>query len=67
MVFNRQKARADANPEYPPRTQPEINIREVCTTSQTVFTQEQNEVFAQQVLQYSQYLEGKVFFIMFFV
>ena len=51
MVFTRQKARAGANPESPPRTQPEINMCEVRTPIQTVFTQEQNELFFQQVLQ----------------
>ena len=60
MVFTIEKARADANPESPPRTQPEKNIREVHTPSQTVFTQEQNELFVQQVLQYSQDLEDEV-------
>ena len=39
MVFTRQKARVDANPESPPRTQPEINIHEVRTPSRTVFAQ----------------------------
>ena len=60
MVFNRKKSRADANPESPPRPHPEINIREVRTPSRTVFTQEQNELLVQQVLQYSQDLEGVV-------
>ena len=51
MVFTRQKSRADTNLESPPRTQPEINICEVRTSSRKVFTQEQNELFFQQVLQ----------------
>ena len=59
MVFTRKKERADANPESPPRTQTEINIREVRTPSHTVFTQEHNELFVQQVVQYSQDLEGE--------
>ena len=50
MVFTRQKSRAGANPEYPTRTHPETNIHEVRTPSQTVFTQEQNELFVQQVV-----------------
>ena len=54
MVLTRQKSRADANPESPPITHPEINIHEVRTPSQTVFTQEYNELFVQQVLQYYQ-------------
>ena len=60
-VFTRQIARADANPESPQRTQPEINIRELCTPSLTVFTQEQNELLVRQVYQYSQDLEGEDF------
>ena len=59
MVFNIQKPRAGANPESPPRTQPEKNIHELRTPSQTVFTQEQNGLFAQKVVQYSQDLEGE--------
>ena len=54
MVFIRQKAGADAKTESPPRTQLEINICEVRTPSRKVFTQEQNELFVQHVLQYSQ-------------
>ena len=54
MVFMRQKERADANPEYPPRTQPEINILEVQTTSRTIFTQEQSELLFQKVGQDAQ-------------
>ena len=51
MVFPRQKSRDDANSESPPITQPETNIREVGTPSRTVFTQEHNELFIQQVVQ----------------
>ena len=54
MLFTRQKSRADENPESPPRTQTESNIREVRTPSQIFFTQEHNELFVQQVVQYSQ-------------
>ena len=54
MVFTKQKSRAGENPESPGITQPVTNIREVCTPSRTVFTQEQNNLFIQQVLQYSQ-------------
>ena len=43
MVFSSQKAKADANRESRPITQPEINIREVHTPSCTVFMQEHNE------------------------
>ena len=53
MVFNRQKARAGANLEYPPRTQPETNICEVHTPSQTVLMQKKNELFDQRVVKYS--------------
>ena len=58
ILSTRQKERAHANPESPPRNQPEINIREVRTPSRKVFTQEQNELFVQQIVQYSQNLEG---------
>ena len=61
MVFTRQKSRSDENPESPPRTQSEINIREVRTPSRTFFTQERNELFVQQVIQYSQDLVCEVF------
>ena len=54
MVFTRQKSRVDSNPEYPPRTHPEINICELRTPSWTVFTQENNELSVQKVVQYSQ-------------
>ena len=59
MVFTRQKERASANPEYPPRTQPGTNIGEVCTPRWKVFTQEQNESFIQQVVQYYQEVEDE--------
>ena len=59
MVFTRQKARADANPESPLRNQHEININEVRTPSRTVFTQEQNGLFVQQVVQDAQGLESE--------
>ena len=61
MVCNRQKARAGENKESPPRTQPETSICELINTSRTVFTQEQKELFVQQVVQYSQDLEGEDF------
>ena len=54
MVFSRKKARAGANPENPPRTQPGTNIRKVHTPSWTVFTQDHNELFVQRDVQYSQ-------------
>ena len=51
MLFTRQKSRVGENPESPPTTQPGKNIREVLTPSWTVFTQEQNELFVQRVVQ----------------
>ena len=54
MLFTRKKARAGANPESPPITPTEKNIREVHTISRTVFKQEHNELFVQQFVQYSQ-------------
>ena len=60
MVFTRQKSRADANPESPPKTQHKINIQEVRTPSRTVFTQKHNKLFVQQVVQDAQDLEGEV-------
>ena len=48
MVFTRQKSRAGANPESPPRTQPGKNIREERTPRRTVFTREDNELFIQK-------------------
>ena len=60
MVFTRQKTRADTNTEYRPINQHKINICEVQNPSRTVFTQEQNELFVQQVAQYAQGLEGEV-------
>ena len=59
MIFNRQKSIAGANPESPQRTQPVTTIIEVRTPSQTVFTQEQTELFVQQVVQSSQEKEGE--------
>ena len=53
MVFTRQKSRAGANPKYSARTQPGPNIREGSNKIQTVFTQELNDIFIQQVLRYS--------------
>ena len=67
MVFTRQKSRAGENPESPPRTYPEKNIREVCTPSRKVFTMEHNELFFQQVAQYSQKKEGGYFIVMLLV
>ena len=61
MLFTRQKSRVGANPESLPRTQPGTIIREVITPSRTVFTQEQNELFVQRVIQYSQVAEGDEF------
>ena len=58
IVLNRQKSRAGANPESPPRTQLGSNIRKVRNPSWTVFTRKQNEVFIQRVVQYSQEAEG---------
>ena len=51
MVFTRKNARAGVNPESPPINQPETNICKVITLSHTVFTQEQNELFVQKVVQ----------------
>ena len=67
MVFTRQKSRADENPESPPITRPEINIREVRTPSWKVLTQEHNELFFEQAVQYSQDLEGEVFHYHIFI
>ena len=61
MVFTRKKSRTGANPKSPPRTQPETNIREVRTPSRTVFTQKQNQLFIQHIVQYYHYLEGENF------
>ena len=47
-----------ANPESPARTQPGTNIREGINTRRTVFLQEHNDLFIQQVLQYSQEEKG---------
>ena len=61
MVFTRQKSRAGSNSEYPPITQPGTNICEVHTPSQTVFTQEQDELFVHRVVQYYQENESDEF------
>ena len=58
MVFTRKKSRAGENPESPPRTQPEIYIRELRTPSRKVFT---------QVVQYSQDLRVKICIIVLLV
>ena len=60
IVFTRQKSRVDANPESPPRTHHKIDIHEVQTPSWTIFTQEQNELFVQKVVQDALVLEGEV-------
>ena len=65
MVFTRKKSRADANPKSPPTTHPGTNISEVRTPSRIFFTEEQNELFVQQVVQYSQESRVKIFIIMF--
>ena len=54
MVFTRQKSRANENPESPARTHPEKHIREGRNPRRPLFIQEQNDLFIQQVLQYSQ-------------
>ena len=54
IVLTRQKERAVANPEPPPRTQPVTNIHKVRTPNRTVFTREHNELFIQRVVQYYQ-------------
>ena len=53
MVFTRQKSRAGENPDSSPRNNPETNIREICTTSHTVFIHKYNELFIEQVIQCS--------------
>ena len=58
MVFTRQKTIVGANTESPTRTQTGTNTREVRTPRWTVFTREQNELFIQRVLQYSQEEKG---------
>ena len=62
MVYIRQKSRADANHESTPRIKHEIDTHKLPTPSRTVFTQEQNELFVQQVFQESQGLEGEVLY-----
>ena len=54
MVFNRQKSRAVANPEFPARTHPGTNIHEGRNPRRKIVTHEQNDLFIQRVLQYSQ-------------
>ena len=61
MVFTRQKARAGENSESPARTHPGTNICEARTFRRTFFTREHNELFIQQVLQYSQEEKGEEF------
>ena len=58
MLFTRQKTRAGANPEAPARTQLGNNIQKGINPRRSVFTQEQNYLFFQRVLQYSQ--ENKI-------
>ena len=58
IVFTRQKSRAGVNPESPARNRLGTNIRVLRTPIQTIFTQEQNELFIQRVLQYSQEDKG---------
>ena len=54
MAFNRQKSRVGENSESHARNQPGKNICEGNYPRLTVFIQEQNDLFIQQVLQYSQ-------------
>ena len=54
MVFTRKKARAGENPEYSAGTHPRTNISGGSNPRRPVFTREQNDLFIQQVLQYSQ-------------
>ena len=61
MVFARQKARAGANPESPAITQPGTKIREGSNPRLPVFTREQNDLFIQRVIQYSQENESYEF------
>ena len=58
MVFTRQRARAGENPESPPIIRQETNIREVITPRLTVFTQKQNKVSIEEVIQCSQDVAG---------
>ena len=57
MVYTRKIERAGANPESPPITQTETNIREVHTSSWTVFIREHSELFIKKFVQYSQEAE----------
>ena len=61
MEFTKKKGRAGANIESPTRTRPGTNICEVHNPIRTVFTREQNDLFIQQVLQYSQEEKGDEF------
>ena len=54
MVPTRQKVRVVANPEYPARIQPGTKICEGSNPRRPVFEWEQNDLFIQQVIQYSQ-------------
>ena len=54
MEFTRQEARAVVNQESPAKYQQVTNIREGSNPRRPVFTQEQNGLFIQRVLQYSQ-------------
>ena len=54
MIFTRKKGIAVANPESSSRTQTKTNIHEGSNTRRKVFTREHNNLFIQQVLQYSQ-------------
>ena len=62
MVYTRRKSRADASPESTPRIQHKINIPEVPTPSQAVFTPKQNKSIVQRVVQDAQVLEGEVLY-----
>ena len=61
MVPTRQNAKAVANPQSPARIQPGTNIREGSNPIRPFLTWEQNDLFIQQVLQYSQENESDEF------
>ena len=67
MVFTRKKTRVDANPESPPITQTEINIRDVRTPIRKVFTQEHNELFFNKLFDTLNVWRVNICIIMFFV
>ena len=67
MIFTRQKTRANKNPESPPRTQLETNIRELRTPSRTVFTQEQKELFFNKLFNTLSICRVKICIIIFLV